>query len=367
MKSICISYPPVHISTATTKIVFYNSTVELNNIILNKKESTRKIYVVDDTVCNLPAVKSMLENKEQDSIVVTIQAGETYKTIDTVLKIIFESLESNMQRSSTFIGIGGGVTCDIVAFASSIFKRGAKLELIPTTLLAMVDAAIGGKTGCDFTNYKNMIGSFYPASIIHISSEFVQSQSEDEYVSGLAEVVKTAMLYDKELFKIIKEKKEAILKRNTDIVKDMIFRCAGAKANVVEKDLTEKNIRMQLNLGHTFGHALESIAGLGSITHGEAVAWGMARAIALSEKLGLCSSEYKSEIFTVLESYGWCTEAVHPCVTLGNDEFPKALLNAMKKDKKNSSSKVRVILQKGLCDTVIQEVEDADVLLITNA
>ncbi len=360
MNTITIPYPPIHIGTEKTNIICYDSAESLTQIRNNA--TGRKIYIADDTVCKLPAVKSILENIGNDSIVITIQSGETYKTIDTILKIVSEALEADMQRSSTFVGIGGGVVCDMTAFAASIFKRGARLELIPTTLLAMVDASIGGKTGCDFANYKNMIGSFYPAQSIHMASDFVQSQSKGEYFSGLAEVVKTAMLYDEELFSLMKEKKDAILARDTEIIKNMIFRCAGAKARVVEQDLTEKNIRMQLNLGHTFGHALESIVGLGSITHGEAVAWGMARAIALSEKLGLCSSEYKTEIFTVLESYGWCTEAVHPCVTLGNDEFPKALLNAMKKDKKNSSSKVRVILQKGFCDTVIQEVEDADVL-----
>ncbi len=360
MKSICISYPPIHISTETTNIIFYDSAESLAQITNNA--TGRKIYIVDDTVCELPAVKSILENTGNDSIVVTIQAGETYKTIDTVLKIISEALEADMQRSSTFVGIGGGVVCDMTAFASSIFKRGAKLELIPTTLLAMVDASIGGKTGCDFANYKNMIGSFYPASSIHMASEFVQSQSEKEYFSGLAEVVKTAMLYDEELFSLMKEKKDAILARDTDIIKDMLYRCAGAKARVVEQDLTEKNIRMQLNLGHTFGHALESLTGLGNITHGEAVAWGMARAIDLSEKMELCSSEYKTEIFSVLESYAWNTDAMHSCITLAKDEFPKSLLNAMKKDKKNSSTKVRVILQKGLCDTIIQEVEDSDLL-----
>ncbi len=360
MNTITIPYPPIHIGTEKTSIFFYDSFESF--IAKENNTSTRKIYVVDDTVCNLHPVKSILESIDSDSIVVTIQAGETYKTIDTVLKIVSEALEADMQRSSTFIGIGGGVVCDMTAFAASIFKRGAKLELIPTTLLAMVDASIGGKTGVDFSNYKNMIGSFYPASSIHMASEFVQSQSKKEYLSGLAEVVKTAMLYDTELFNIMKEKKDAILARDKDVVKDMIYRCAKAKACVVEQDLTEKNIRMQLNLGHTFGHALESIAGLGSITHGEAVAWGIARAIDLSEKMGLCSNDYKNDIFSVLESYGWCTNAIHPCLTINKDEVPTALLQAMKKDKKNSSSKVRVILQKDLCNTQIQEVED-DILI----
>ncbi len=268
-----------------------------------------------------------------------------------------------MQRNTTFVGIGGGVVCDMTAFASSIFKRGAKLELIPTTLLAMADASIGGKTGCDFANYKNMIGSFYPANRLHYCADFVQSQSEKEYLSGLAEVVKTAMLYDEELYNLLKNEKDGVLARDMSIVSDMVYRCAKAKAAIVEQDLTEKNIRMQLNLGHTFGHALESIAGLGTITHGEAVAWGMSRALALSVNLGLATEEYKTEIFAVLENYGYCTKQIHDVVK-NEEKVGEKILAAMKKDKKNSSTTVRFVLQKALCNTEILEVEDSAILEI---
>ena len=226
--------------------------------------------------------------------------------------------------------------------------------------LAMVDAAMGGKTGCDFDDYKNMIGAFYPARTLYVYPDFVQSLNEREYRSGFAEAFKTALLYDKKMFSEISKKREFVKKRDKAFVFKMIQACAKAKARVVQKDMTEKNIRMQLNLGHTFGHALETCAGLGKIAHGDAVAWGIGRALCLSLKLGLCANEYKEKVFDLLEYFGWETAAAPKCFC------PKGggqkLLEAMKRDKKNSSSKIRVILQSGLCETVITEVSDKDIL-----
>ena len=136
--------------------------------------------------------------------------------------IVKTALESGLQRGSIFVGIGGGVICDMTAFASSIFKRGAGLELVPTTLLAMVDAAVGGKTGCDFENYKNMIGTFYPASRLHVFGDFLQSLPESEYRSGLAETLKTALLYAPKLFHILQTQKEDVMERTPELIRQII-------------------------------------------------------------------------------------------------------------------------------------------------
>jgi len=292
---------------------------------------------------------------------VVLGAGESYKTIENVLFIVKTALESGLQRGSIFVGIGGGVICDMTAFASSIFKRGAGLELVPTTLLAMVDAAVGGKTGCDFENYKNMIGTFYPASRLHVFGDFLQSLPESEYRSGLAETLKTALLYAPKLFHILQTQKEDVMERTPELIRQIIRRCVIAKASIVEKDLTETGLRMQLNLGHTFAHALETCAGLGAIPHGDAVAWGIGRAMELSLNLNLCDQEYRAEVEEVLESYGWCTTAYHPVLEgkIPPDEAGDALLSAMKKDKKNSSPAIRCILQREINSTVIQEVPEA--------
>ena len=255
----------------------------------------------------------------------------------------------------------------MTAFAASIFKRGALCELVPTTLLSMVDAAVGGKTGCDFDSYKNMIGSFFPAQKIHIIPSFIQSLPESEYRSGMAEVVKTALLYSKDLCEKLAAKPDVLQNRNDPLVEQMIKTCVNAKATVVEQDLTEKNIRMQLNLGHTFGHALETRAGLGTVSHGDAVAWGMSRAAVLSEKMGLCTQKYRTTIQNVLASFGWETMPLHSALKgkySSEEEAANSLFEAMKKDKKNASGKVRFVLQKDIEETVITEADEKDVLSV---
>ena len=327
----------------------------------------RRLFVTDTVIADLPAVQPFVnefkDGRRGGDLLLILGAGEKYKTVDSVLKIVQTALENNFNRSDIFTGIGGGVITDMTAFASSMFKRGAKVEFVSTTLLGMVDAAVGGKTGCDFESYKNMIGAFYPAQTLYIFPQFVQTLSSDEYRSGFAEAIKTAFLYSPQMYELIKAEKQKILQRDKNVLNKIITECVKAKARVVEQDFTEKNIRMELNLGHTFGHALESCAGLGKVTHGDAVAWGMARAVCLSESLGLCPPEYKTEILEILRFFGWETESVHSALK-GMDSPALMLLAAMKKDKKNSSGKVRFVLQKGIAQNIITEVDDAEILKI---
>ena len=341
---------------------FYQNENELFENIAHTEN--KQIYVTDSNIALLPEVKKFLDlQKSKNHPVVVLPSGEENKTLDSVLSIVKAALEADFNRNSVFVGIGGGVITDMTAFAASIFKRGAKLELIPTSLLAMVDAACGGKTGCDFENYKNMIGSFYPAGKLHICPEFVQSLPESEYFSGLAEAIKTAMLYDKEMFEDFESKSDLIKERNPEILDKIIEKCVRAKAKIVEEDLTEKGLRMQLNLGHTFAHALETVAGLGTISHGCAVAWGCGRAIELSVKLGLASKDYKERVFAMLEKYGYSVEKVHPVLVgkIAENQIAETLIKAMKKDKKNSSSTIKVVLQRDIKQTEIVQVADSEI------
>ena len=337
--------------------------------------SGRRLFTIDTNVAALPCLKNFValfgaanikpgvydgSGAAKENALVIVKAGEKNKTIKTVLQIVGAALDRAFTRKDVFCAIGGGVLTDMTAFAASLYKRGAICEFVPTTLLAMVDAAMGGKTGCDFDDYKNMIGAFYPARVLYVYPDFVQSLNEREYRSGFAEAFKTALLYDKKMFEEISKKRELVKKRDKAFVFKMIQACAKAKARVVQKDMTEKNIRMQLNLGHTFGHALETCAGLGKIAHGDAVAWGIGRALCLSQKLGLCANEYKEKVFELLECFGWETAAAPKCFC--PKDGAKKILCAMKRDKKNSSDKIRVILQRGLCETVITEVSDKDIL-----
>ena len=168
-------------------------------------------------------------------------------------------------------------------------------------------------------------------------------------------------MYAPKLFYILQNQYEEIENRDKDIVGQLIRRCIIAKANIVEKDLTETGLRMQLHFGHTFGHALETCAGLGKITHGAAIAWGMGRALELSVLLGHCEPEYRNEVQEVLTKYGWETKAYHPALEsagISPQAAPEKLLAAMKKDKKNASSKIRCILQREINSTLVEEVPE---------
>ena len=211
--------------------------------------------------------------------------------------------------------------------------RGAQLELVPTTLLAMADAAIGGKTGVDFGNYKNCIGTFYPAQKIHIAVSALEALPESEFRSGLAEVFKTALLYAPKLFQIMAEKRDAVLSRDGELLLEVVKRCVQAKAHVVERDLRESGERMYLNLGHTFGHALESVAGFGEVSHGDAVAWGIARALELGKRLGITDPGYIADVIPVLESYG---VVIHARAS-GNNEKNRGGRNARGKRSERAS------------------------------
>lgn len=360
-----ISYPPVHPGTDSTGIVFAETSPDFIDLFKpGEKTGRRHFFVTDAKVATLALFAPFIARFDDgicgDDRLVILGSGEGYKTIESVLTIVKNAIDAEFSRKDSFVAVGGGVISDITGFAASLFKRGASCVFVPTTLLSMVDAAIGGKTGCDFNNYKNMIGSFYPAESIYIFPEFVQSLSEDQYRSGLAEAFKTALLYDAELYDVFKNESEKICSRDKATVNFIIKKCAAAKASVVERDFTEQNIRTYLNYGHTFGHALESLAGFGSVTHGDAVAWGISRAAALSCNIGLCSRAYKDEVLSVLERYGWETDPV-PSIIKGGAAGAR-LLSIMHKDKKNTGGGIRLVLQKGLTETVSETVGD-DVIL----
>lgn len=365
--NIYIKYPAIFNGTEISQISFFDSIPDLVSLFEpGRQNGPRRFFVTDATVASLECMKNFVakfdDNYCNKDMLLIMGSGERYKTIQSVLTIVQNAIEGGFTRNDTFIGIGGGVICDITAFAASIFKRGASVEFVPTTLLAMVDASVGGKTGCDFENYKNMIGSFFPAKNIYFFPQFVQSLPDNQFYSGLAEAFKTAILYDKELFNIFKNESEKIKNRDSSLINTIIQKCVKAKALVVEKDFTEKNIRSYLNLGHTYGHALETILGLGVITHGEAVAWGIGRQACLALKKEYCKESYANEILEILSLYGWETNAIPEIIQGGG--FGERLISAMKKDKKNLDENIRLIISKELTETIIEEFSEADILSV---
>lgn len=368
LESINISYPAIHTGTEKSEISFISGVPDLNSIYFNQNETSekRRFFVTDATVASLECMQPFV-SKFDDGVygkdyLFILGSGEPYKTMESILRIITAAVEANFTRSDVFVGIGGGVICDLTAFAASIFKRGASVQLIPTTLLAMVDAAIGGKTGCDYENYKNVIGTFFPATKLYYFPEFVQYLPENQYNSGLAEAFKTALLFDKELYEIFKTQSEKINARDKELLETIIKKCVKAKASIVENDFTEKGIRAVLNLGHTFGHALESTVGLGAITHGSAVAWGIGRAVKLANNKDYCNQSFVDEIFTTLKLYNWDTDPI-PSIVRGGG-VGERLLTIMHKDKKNVSNIVRLILLKNITDVSIEEVSDKEILSV---
>lgn len=293
---------------------------------LTGPESSRMV-VTDSRVAGLYRL--------EDSGAVILPPGEKHKTWESVQTILRGALERNLDRTSTFAGVGGGVVCDMTAFAASLYMRGTGLVLYPTTLLAMVDASLGGKTGIDFEGFKNSVGTFYPARELHIDPTVIGTLSDTDFRCGLAEVIKSGVIGDEELLTLIERERDRIFAREPGLMRELIERSLRVKGRIVEEDFTEKGIRVWLNLGHTFGHALETVTNF-AVGHGEAVAWGMDRAMALGEQLGLTDPGYRKRIRALLKDCGYRLEIPVPDMD--------AYTAAFQKDKKKAGTDIRFII-----------------------
>ncbi len=282
---------------------------------------------------------------------IVLEPGEITKKWDSVGTIISRAVKIGAARDSLFVGIGGGVVCDMTAFAGSIYMRGAEVVLIPTTLLAMADAALGGKTGIDFLMFKNMIGTFFPAKEVRICIDLLDTLPDREYMSGLAEIIKHGLLRDKEILKILNDQYKAVLARNKDVLSELVERSINVKAWYVEQDAVESGIRAHLNLGHTFGHALESVSGFKGYSHGEAVIWGIIKALKTGVLMGVTDPLWMDTVLSIVEKYSYNLETP---IDLDTDD----IINALKKDKKKKGSLVQFVLQKNQGETFLSPVDD---------
>jgi len=267
----------------------------------------------------------------------TLEAGESYKNWQAVEAILRSAHDAGLGRDGTFVGVGGGVVGDLCAFAASIYMRGCSLALVSTTLLGMVDASLGGKTGFDLFDKKNLIGTFFPARHVYMPTESLTTLPLPEWRSGMAELIKTTIL-DSDSF--LNELADTSAVKDTTRLANFISRAARYKGGIVEEDPLETgNRRVLLNLGHTFGHALESIAGLGTISHGEAVAWGIARSCDLGLALGITPHARAEKIKTILAAYNYEGRAPHPLINNVND-----FIQALGSDKKKRGGKLTFIV-----------------------
>jgi len=231
--------------------------------------------------------------KAKELHIITLPDGEEYKNMKSIEYALDRLFDAKFDRNSTLIAFGGGVIGDMTGFIASIFLRGIKFIQIPTTLLAMVDSSVGGKTGINNKYGKNLIGSFYQPEAVYIDTHFLTTLEKREFSAGMAEIIKMAVMFDKEFFEKIKN--------NELTLEEMIKRAVELKADVVNQDEKERGIRSVLNYGHTFGHVIENLTNYKTYLHGEAVAIGMVMANELSKELGFLSEKEAKEIKEVLK------------------------------------------------------------------
>lgn len=316
-------------------------------------EHTPDMVVCDAGVAGSPVLAAWDTRRIARTVLPPGEQAKQWVVLEALLRAF---TERELTRSSHIAAVGGGAVTDLGAFAAGVYMRGIDVTLVPTTLLAMVDAAIGGKSGIDFVGYKNLVGTFHPADHVLIVPEFLDTLGEREYLSGLAEAIKAAMLGDDELFALFEHASERVLARDRETLRGVIARAVAVKAAVVNRDFTERGERAYLNLGHTFGHALEAVLGLGVATHGEAVAWGIGRALVLGERLGITDPRWAHRARALLIRYGYEIDIA------GIDA--RAIVAAMRKDKKRRSGALVFVLQRGVGDTIVEEVEEREVIAV---
>jgi len=262
--------------------------------------------------------------------------AESAKNLRTVEKLSRSLVRAGIDRHSLIVAVGGGVVGDVAGFAASACLRGVALVQIPTTLIAQVDSAVGGKTGVNLPEGKNLVGTFYPARLVLVDFAMLKPLPERQYRGGLAEVIKYGIIADAKLFAFLENSFDAVLRRDPAALAYIIARSLEIKAQVVSRDERESGLREILNFGHTFGHALETVTNYRTYQHGEAVAWGMMAAELLGHEIGLTPADEVSRIVSLVRRLA----PIPPWPRVP----PKTIIAAMHSDKKTRGGKLRFVL-----------------------
>lgn len=321
----------------------------LNQEHLMSYISGSQILVVSNPVVAqyyLGRLNQALVGKRCESVI--LPDGESFKTLET-LSLIFDALlKHKFSRNCTLIALGGGVIGDITGFAAASYQRGVNYIQVPTTLLSQVDSSVGGKTGVNHSLGKNMIGAFYQPKAVIIDVDTLDTLPPREFAAGMAEVIKYGLIRDPDFFMWLERNLPAIKKHDKAVLSEMIERCCQIKAEIVAQDEREASLRMILNFGHTFGHAIETVLGHGEILHGEAVAIGMVLALKLSKHLGLIEVSLIERTKALLQAFNLPIQLPQACSTT-------ALIEAMGRDKKKAGDTLRFILLESLGKAVIKD------------
>ncbi len=326
----------ISFNVCKSKVVISSKAIsKLSNLILSYHKPCKVFVISDSNVAGLylEKLKSELKKLNCEFYYYIIPPGEVSKSLKTV-KYIYEKLSSDLiSRDDIIISLGGGVVSDISGFVASTYKRGTNLIHIPTSLLAMIDASIGGKNAINLDFGKNLVGSFYFPDLILIDYNFLNTLPKCELNSGISEAIKCGAVFDETLFDILEREKFE------DNIQNIIYRSILVKKNLVEKDKFDSGARMLLNFGHTIGHAVESLYGYKNISHGEAVSIGMNAITKVSEKLGLTSTGVSERLKNVCEKYSLPTKNEIP-----TNKLSKAILQ----DKKVLGRYINLVLLKNI-------------------
>ena len=316
----------------------------------------KKIAVItNDLIADIylkPLLDSLSPHKDVISII--LPDGEKYKNTNSLNTIYSELLKSKADRNITLIALGGGVIGDITGFAAATYMRGVNFVQIPTTLLSQVDSSVGGKTGINHALGKNMIGSFYQPKCVITDVNVLNTLPSRELSAGLAEVIKYGLIRDVKFFEWLEDNIQLLVEMNQDYLIEAILRSCQNKADVVEADEFESGIRAILNLGHTFGHAIEVAQGYGNWLHGEAVGAGMVMAAELSQSMGWLSEKDVERIIILIKNAGLPT--VPPRISV------EKYLELMMLDKKTKDGQINLVLQKSMGEAVLTNAYDSSKL-----
>ncbi|MCW5596910.1 MAG: 3-dehydroquinate synthase [Rhodocyclaceae bacterium] len=327
------------------------------DIILEHLEAPLAAIVSNETVAPLylEALTSALRDLGVRVTEIVLPDGESHKDWQTLNLIYNALLDNRCERATTIIALGGGVIGDLAGFAAATYQRGIPYIQVPTTLLAQVDSSVGGKTGINHPLGKNMIGAFYQPRLVLADTHTLKTLPDRELRAGLSEIIKYGLIRDLSFFEWLETNLEKLLTRDTDALVYAIERSCASKAAVVAEDERESGVRALLNLGHTFGHAIEAGLGFGRWLHGEAVAAGTMMAADLSCRHGWLSEEEFARILALLQRAGLPTQGP----ALGADRY----LDLMAMDKKVTAGKIRLVLLKKIGEGVISTEASEDEIL----
>ena len=317
----------------------------------------RAALIVDNKLTDThgKTAEASLKAAGYDPVVATMHAGEDHKNLATVETLYHQMLNARLERKSPVITVGGGIVGDTGGFVAASYLRGVPFIQCPTTLLAMVDASVGGKVGVNMPQGKNLVGAFHQPALVLIDTDTLKTLEKRDFICGLAECVKHGVIRDPELFKWIDSHAEKILTLDSDTLVELVERDVRIKAAVVMEDEKEAGVRAHLNFGHTFAHAIEAGTEYGKYLHGEAVSLGMVAATRLAVDAGRCDASVTDQLITLLNKLGLPTSA-------GDLPATDKLMDIMRSDKKVADGKVRLVLPDRLgAVSIVKDTPDAQV------